>query len=30
LINEDGQMAFSDTFAQQLHEEKIAESRGIG
>jgi UPF0755 protein len=30
LINEDGQMAFSTTFAQQLKEEKLAESRGIG
>jgi UPF0755 protein len=30
LINKDGTMAFSTTFAQQLHEEKIAESRGIG
>ncbi len=30
LINEDGQMAFSTTFAQQLREEKLAESRGIG
>jgi UPF0755 protein len=30
LINEDGQMAFSTTFAQQLQEEKLAESRGIG
>jgi UPF0755 protein len=30
LINEDGQMAFSTTFAQQLKEERLAESRGIG
>ena len=30
LINEDGQMAFSTTFAQQLREERLAESRGIG
>jgi len=30
LINEDGQMAFSTTFAQQLREEKLAQSRGIG
>jgi UPF0755 protein len=30
LINEDGQMAFSTTFTQQLKEEKLAESRGIG
>jgi UPF0755 protein len=30
LINEDGQMAFSTTFAQQLKEEKLAETRGIG
>lgn len=30
LINKDGTMAFSTTFAEQLHEEKIAESRGIG
>jgi UPF0755 protein len=30
LVNEDGQMAFSTTFAQQLKEEKLAESRGIG
>jgi UPF0755 protein len=30
LINKDGTMAFSTTFAQQLREEKIAESRGIG
>jgi peptidoglycan lytic transglycosylase G len=30
LINEDGKMAFSTTFAQQLKEEKLAESRGIG
>jgi UPF0755 protein len=30
LINEDGTMAFSTTFAQQLQEEKLAESRGIG
>ena len=30
LINEDGQMAFSTTFAQQLLEEKLAQSRGIG
>jgi UPF0755 protein len=30
LINEDGQMAFSTTFAQQLKAEKLAESRGIG
>ena len=30
LINEDGQMAFSTTFAQQLQEERLAESRGIG
>jgi UPF0755 protein len=30
LINEDGQMAFSTTFAQQLKEEKLAQSRGIG
>jgi UPF0755 protein len=30
LINEDGQMAFSTTFAEQLKEEKLAESRGIG
>jgi len=30
LINQDGTMAFSTTFAQQLHEEKIAASRGIG
>jgi UPF0755 protein len=30
LINEDGQMAFSTTFAQQLREEKIGEQNGIG
>ncbi len=30
LINKDGTMAFSTTFAEQLHEEKIAQSRGIG
>jgi UPF0755 protein len=30
LINEDGTMAFSTTFAQQLKEEKLAQSRGIG
>jgi UPF0755 protein len=30
LINKDGTMAFSTTFAQQLREEKIGESRGIG
>jgi UPF0755 protein len=30
LINENGQMAFSTTFAQQLKEEQLAESRGIG
>jgi UPF0755 protein len=30
LINKDGTMAFSTTFAQQLHEEKIAAARGIG
>jgi UPF0755 protein len=30
LINEDGQMAFSTTFTQQLHEEKLAELKGIG
>jgi UPF0755 protein len=30
LINEDGQMAFSTTFAEQLKEERLAESRGIG
>ena len=30
LINEDGTMAFSTTFAQQLKEEKLAASRGIG
>jgi len=30
LINEDGKMAFSTTFAQQLKEERLAESRGIG
>jgi UPF0755 protein len=30
LIDEDGQMAFSTTFAQQLKEEKLAQSRGIG
>jgi UPF0755 protein len=30
LINENGQMAFSTTFAQQLKEERLAESRGIG
>jgi UPF0755 protein len=30
LINEDGQMAFSTTFTQQLKEEKLAQSRGIG
>jgi UPF0755 protein len=30
LINEDGKMAFSTTFAQQLREERLAESRGIG
>jgi len=30
LVNEDGQMAFSTTFAQQLKEEKLAQSRGIG
>jgi UPF0755 protein len=30
LINEDGQMAFSTTFAQQLKEERLAQSRGIG
>jgi UPF0755 protein len=30
LINENGTMAFSTTFAQQLAAEKLAESRGIG
>ncbi len=30
LINQDGTMAFSTTFAQQLKEEKLAQSRGIG
>jgi UPF0755 protein len=30
LINKDGTMAFSTTFKQQLHEEKIAQERGIG
>jgi UPF0755 protein len=30
LINKDGTMAFSTTFAQQLKNEKLAESRGIG
>jgi UPF0755 protein len=30
LINEDGTMAFSTTFAQQLHEEKLAQQNGIG
>jgi UPF0755 protein len=30
LVNEDGTMAFSTTFAQQLKEEKLAQSRGIG
>jgi len=30
LVNQDGTMAFSTTFAQQLKEEKLAQSRGIG
>lgn len=30
LINKDGTMAFSTTFTQQLHEEKVAQSNGIG
>jgi len=30
LINKDGRMAFSNTFAEQLREEQIAQSRGIG
>lgn len=30
LINQDGTMAFSTTFAQQLKEEELAQSRGIG
>jgi len=30
LINQDGQMAFSTTFTQQLKEERLAQSRGIG
>jgi UPF0755 protein len=30
LINQDGTLAFSTTFAQQLKEEKLAQSRGIG
>jgi UPF0755 protein len=30
LVNENGTMAFSTTFAQQLKEEKLAQSRGIG
>ena len=30
LINKDGTMAFSTTFAQQLHEENIGQENGIG
>jgi UPF0755 protein len=30
LISRDGTMAFSDTFAQQLREEQLARSRGLG
>ncbi len=30
LINQDGTMAFSTTFAQQLREEKLAQQNGIG
>ena len=30
LINEDGTMAFSTTFTQQLHEESIGEKNGVG
>lgn len=30
LINKDGRMAFSTTFAEQLHEEQIAQKLGIG
>jgi hypothetical protein len=30
LINKDGTMKFSTTFAQQLAAEKLAQSRGIG